>query len=73
MSEEEITDVRSIQEASKVPTGIYGEFSPWRNASYEDVKKAIDEGKKFIVRFKSHGSLHNKIEIEDLIKGTITI
>lgn len=73
MTEEEITDVRAIQEASKVPTGIYGEFSPWRNASYEEVKKALDEGKKFIVRFKSHGSIHNKIEIEDRIKGTITI
>ncbi len=73
MSEEEITDVRAIQEASKVPTGIYGEFSPWRNATYEQVQEAINAWKKFIIRFASNGSIHQKIEVEDLIKGNITI
>ncbi len=71
MSEEEIENIRSIQEASKIPTWVYGEFSKWRDANFEDVKKEIDAWKKFVVRFKSDWNIINKVELNDLIKGKV--
>ncbi|MDD5769352.1 MAG: glutamate--tRNA ligase [Candidatus Gracilibacteria bacterium] len=73
LTEEEITQTREIQEASKLPTGIYKEYSPWRYASLEDVKKALDEKKEFVIRLKSSGELIKKIEINDLIKGKVSM
>ncbi len=68
LTEEEITATREIQEASKVPTGIYKEYSPWRYASFEDIEKALSEKKEFVVRLKSSWEIMRKIEVEDLIK-----
>lgn len=72
LTEEEITATREIQEASKVPTGIYKEYSPWRYASFEDIQKALSEKKEFVVRLKSLWELTKKIEVEDLIKWKIS-
>lgn len=73
LSEEEITATREIQEASKLPTGIYKEYSPWRYASFEDVQKALNEKKEFVIRLKSSGEITKKIEVEDLIKGKVAM
>lgn len=73
LTEEEITQTRSIQEASKVPTGIYGEYSPWRFASFDEVKQALDEKKEFVVRLRSRGEISKKREVSDLVKWTITM
>lgn len=71
MSEDEINSIRSIQEASKIPTWIYWEYSKWRDASFEDVKKELESWNKFVVRFKSNWHIVNKVEVEDLIKGKV--
>lgn len=71
MSEEEIESIRNIQEASKVPTWIYWEFSKWRNASQEEIKKELDAWKEYVIRFKSPWEIWVKIEVEDLIKWKV--
>lgn len=73
LTEEEITITREIQEASKLPTWIYKEYSPWRYASLEDVKKALDEKKEFVIRLKSSWEQTKKIEVEDLIKWKVSM
>ena len=73
LTEQEINDIREIQEVSKVPTWIYKEFSPWRNASFEEVKAQIDAWKEFVIRFKSPWEIVWKIVVNDLIKGEISI
>ncbi len=73
LTEEEITGIREIQEASKVPTWIYGEYSKWRNASLEEVKKEIDAGKEFVIRYKSEGNIVKKIQVHDEIKWDVFI
>ena len=72
LSEEEIAETRAIQEASKVPTGIYKEYSPWRYASIEDVKKALLENKEFVIRLKSTWELTKKIDVKDIVKWTVS-
>lgn len=72
LTEQEITQTREIQEASKLPTGIYKEYSPWRFATEEEVKKALDEWKEFVIRLKSKWEISRKIDLVDIIKWKIT-
>jgi len=72
LTEEEISETRAIQEASKVPTGIYKEYSPWRYASIDDVKKALSENKEFVIRLKSTWELTKKIDVKDIVKWVIS-
>ncbi|MDP2090868.1 MAG: glutamate--tRNA ligase [Candidatus Gracilibacteria bacterium] len=72
LTEQEITQTREIQEASKLPTGIYKEYSPWRFATDDEIIKALDEKKEFVIRLKSKGEISRKIDLLDIIKGRIT-
>ena len=72
LTEEEINATRKIQESLKIPTWIYKEYSPWRYASIDEVQKALDEKKEFVIRFKSNGELTRKTEIQDLIKWKVS-
>lgn len=72
MTEEEINQTRQIQEASKIPTWIYKEYSPWRYATTEEVNKALEEKKDFVIRLKSNWEIFKKIDLKDIIKWNIT-
>lgn len=72
LTEDEINETRQIQEASKLITWIYKEYSPWRFASDEEVKKALDEKKDFVIRLKSKWEISRKIDLVDIIKWKIT-
>lgn len=73
LTEEQISETRELQELSKKPTWIYKEFSPWRFASEDEVKKALSEKKDFVIRLKSSWEMTKKIEIKDIIKGRISL
>jgi len=70
-TEEELTAMREKQEAAKVTPGYWGEWAVWRNASLEDVQKALAEGKSWVVRFRSEGNPENRVKLTDAIKGTL--
>ncbi|MDD2907374.1 MAG: glutamate--tRNA ligase [Candidatus Gracilibacteria bacterium] len=72
LTEDELNETRAIQEASKVAIGVYKEYSPWRYASIDDVKKALSENKSFVIRLRSSGEITKKIDVKDIIKGNIT-
>lgn len=72
LSEQEINETRQIQEASKIPTWIYKEYSPWRFATEEELKTALDEWKDFVIRLKSKWEISRKIDLNDIIKWKIT-
>lgn len=72
LSEEEIEDIRKNQETGKLTPGIYGDFSPWRNKSVENVKAAIADGDPYVLRLRSDGSEDGeRIAIEDGVRGRI--
>lgn len=73
LTEEEIESIREIQQASKAPTWIYKEYSAWRFASIDDIKKALEEGKEYVIRFKSPWEIWVKIDVVDEIKWKITM
>jgi len=71
-SEEELEEIRKKQSESGVRTGYYGKWALWRDAEIEEIKGALDEGKKFVVRLYSTGNFNNKFTFNDLIKGNCT-
>lgn len=72
-SEEELAAIRERQEAEKLTPGYYGEFAVWRDASFEAIKEKLDEGKAFVLRFRSDGDASNKHKFKDEIKGDIDV
>ena len=77
LTEEEIADIRSKQEAAKTNPGIYGEYSPYRDIDFDKAKELLDSGKQYVIRLKSTGNPDQsgpdvkKFSIEDGIRGTL--
>jgi glutamyl-tRNA synthetase len=53
LTEEEIAEIRASQEAEKLTPGIYGEWARYRDADFDEVKRRLENGEAFVVRFKS--------------------
>ena len=70
-SHEELAEIRKHQEETKQLPGYYKEFAKCRYLSDEDVIKRIQEGKPFVIRFKSQGSVDGRVQFNDAIRGTI--
>ena len=72
-TEEELADIHARQEAEKANFGYFGKWAVWRDRSMEDIKEALDKGMPYVLRFRSTGSLENKIKFTDLIKGNLEL
>ena len=72
-TEEELTAMRADQEEKKVNFGYYGSYAVWRDRPIEDVQAAMAEGKPWVLRFRSTGSIENKFKYNDLVKGALTV
>lgn len=70
-SEESLDITRKNQEIKKARIGYYGKYARCRNYSQDQVIEKINNGEKFIIRFKSPGNYDNKVILNDLIKGHI--
>ena len=62
---------RKKQEAAKLRTGYYGAWAKCRNITVEEAYKKIENGEKYIIRFKSPGREDRKIKHKDIIKGNV--
>lgn len=75
LTEDEIAEIRSKQEAAKQNPGIYGEFAAHRKLSLVDVEANIKAGKPYVLRLKSDGNPDpekaRRIKVEDAIRGTL--
>ncbi len=72
-TEEELADIHTRQEAEKANYGYFGKWAVWRDRPLEDIKAALDAGLPYVLRFRSTGSLENKIKFTDLIKGNLEV
>lgn len=71
LTPDEINEIREYQTKSKKRIGIYGKYAKYRDLSPEDAATKINNGEKFVVRFKSTGDYNKKFIFEDLTKGKI--
>ncbi|MCH5333776.1 MAG: glutamate--tRNA ligase, partial [Agathobacter sp.] len=71
LSEEEISLIRDRQNEKKEDIGIYGKYAEKnRNLSIDEIKEKIDNGEKWVLRFK--GSMNSDyIAVDDAIRGRL--
>lgn len=72
-TEEELAEIHEDQAAQKANFGYYGKWAKWRGADIDSVKQALSEGRPYVLRFKSEGSVERKIKHTDLIKGELEL
>ena len=72
-SEEELEEIRNQQLAENVTTGYYGKWAKYRDLPLEDIQKHLDSNESFVLRFKSMGNPEANFEIEDAIRGHLSI
>lgn len=76
MSEDEIAQIRERQLAEKRNPGIYGEYSKYRNITFEEAEELIKKGMPYVIRLKSSGSYGEDAElitVDDAIRGKLTM
>lgn len=71
MTEEESEEIRKIQESKKERLGIYGKYAKYRDITMENAIEKINNGEKYIIRFKSPGKFENKVIAEDAVRGEL--
>jgi len=69
MTPEELDNVRKEQQITKKPTGMYGQYSRWRSASFEEIQQQLSENKEYVIRLRSHGDTQKRMSYEDAIRG----
>ncbi len=70
---EELQELAVSQQAAKVRPGYYGKWAIWRNKTEEDINAALDDGRPFVLRFKSSGSHEKRISFMDIFKGKMEV
>ena len=68
---EDLEEMRTKQENAKIRPGYYGVWAKCRNIIVEEAIEKINNGEKYIVRFKSPGREDRKIKHHDVIKGNV--
>lgn len=70
---DELSKMRKEQQANKQNFGYYGKYAKCSFMSTEEQIAKIKNGEKYVIRFRSHGDYHNKVSLDDAIRGHIEI
>ena len=73
MTEEEIAEIRAMQEANKINPGIYGQYAKCRDLSYEEVEAKLAAGEQPVFRLRSTGDPSKYFHVADAIRGDISM
>ena len=72
-TEQDLTELRIVQEQNKAMTGYFGEYAVCRHVKPSEAIKKVKAGDPYVIRYRSPGNHKNKIEVHDLIRGKISI
>ncbi len=70
-SEERLEQMRKEQETAKDNFGYFGKYAACRNLSLEEIEEKLNNGEKFVLRFRSQGDPSKTAVVNDLIKGKL--
>jgi glutamyl-tRNA synthetase len=71
-TKDELADITSRQQASKVPTGYYGKWAIWRDADPSAVEAKLAEGTPYVVRFRTPDDADGqRTSFVDAIRGRL--
>ncbi|MBR2968439.1 MAG: glutamate--tRNA ligase [Clostridia bacterium] len=72
-TEQELEEMHAAQEKECANFGYFGKWAKWRDRPIEEIEQMLGEGKPWVLRFRSTGSIENKIKFTDLIKGEVEV
>ena len=72
-SASDLEQTRNVQTANKERPGYYGKYAKCRNISVDEAITRIQNGEKYVVRFKSSGNFENHILFKDQIRGELSL
>ena len=72
-TEEQLAAMHAEQEKNKQNFGYYGKCAIWRDRPLEDIQAELEKGTPYVVRFRSQGSIENKVRHDDLVKGKMEV
>lgn len=72
-TEDELSAAHAAQEANKENFGYYGKYAVWRDRTMEEIENELQKGTPYVIRFRSEGSIENKVKHEDLVKGKMEV
>ena len=70
-TEEELNEIRSMQESMHVTPGYYGKYAKYRDMDFNEVKKLIEAKTPYVLRFRVPDDAPLRVKIEDAIKGEL--
>ena len=70
-TKEELDELRNSQEKSKIRTGYYGRYARYKDITPEEAKRRIENGEKYVIRFKSKGNFEEKFKFFDEVRGML--
>jgi glutamyl-tRNA synthetase len=70
-TEEELVQLRKLQDAQRVQPGYYGEWARWRSATFDEVKAKLDAGEKPVIRIRAPYPNDSRARFKDAIKGDL--
>ena len=70
-TEEDLEEMRRKQEEQKENFGYYGKWAVHRDMPLEEIEKNLQEGKPYVLRFRSEGDPNKRFQLKDLVKGKI--
>jgi glutamyl-tRNA synthetase len=70
-SEEEIARLRVEQERSRVKPGYYGPWASDRLLTLADIRRFLDEGRPFVIRYRADYPASDTVVVEDAIRGRL--
>jgi len=73
LSPEEMDEIRGMQSAKGLPTGIYGSFARDRDLSEDDILARLDAGKAPSIRLYSTGDPSRRIFCKEGIRGSMAL
>ncbi len=72
-TEDELSQMHEQQEKLKENFGYYGKWAKWRDRTNKEIENELKAGKPWVLRFRSNGSIENKIKFTDYIKGNLEV
>lgn len=72
-TEDELTQMREEQISQKLNFGYYGKWAKCRSLTFDEVKRRIESGEPYVLRFRSSGDEQNHVKVFDGIRGELSV
>ncbi len=71
--EEALSQMRAAQKRLGADIGYYGPWAVHRQMTFVDVRREIEAGKRFVLRFRSPGQPGRRVSFDDLFKREVSM